>query len=147
MNPMRKILVPGALALALAGAALAAPDGPPCGHRPFGGDPARFEAFVAKREAALHDKLQLKPDQEADWKAMIDKTRPGERPARPDWKEVAALPTPERLDRMLALSRDHQQRMETRAAAVKAFYATLSPEQRKVFDAEFMPGPGHFHRR
>lgn len=145
MNKLTKTLFLGAAVLALSGAAIARPDGHGgCGDGPGQRDPAKFEAFVAKHQARLHDKLQLKPEQEADWKAFVAKTRPAERPARPDWESLAKLPTPERLDRMQALAREREQRMEARAAAVKAFYATLAPEQQKTFDAEFMSGMHRF---
>src|SRR5450830_77980 len=58
---------------------------------------------------------------------------------RPDYAELIKLPTPERIDKMKAL---HTQRMadmtaamEQRGEATKAFYAVLTPEQQKVFDA------------
>jgi Spy/CpxP family protein refolding chaperone len=40
-------------------------------------------------------------------------------------------------------------RMAERAEAIKAFYAQLTPEQQKVFDAEAMPNRhrGHRHHR
>jgi protein CpxP len=66
--------------------------------------------------------------------------------------EMDKLTTPERIDKMQAL---HTERMNEHAAmmkkhgdATKAFYAVLSPEQKKTFDAEHVRhgGPaGHGH--
>lgn len=65
--------------------------------------------------------------------------------------EFASLAIPERLDRMQAMAEKRQARMAERASAVKTFYAQLSPEQQKVFDAEAMShrqhGKPHRHHR
>jgi len=55
--------------------------------------------------------------------------------------EFKKLTTPQRLDKMMALSDARRTRMLERNQAIKAFYAQLNPEQQKVFDAEAMPGP------
>jgi Spy/CpxP family protein refolding chaperone len=46
------------------------------------------------------------------------------------------LPTPERIDQMRALHQQHTAQMDQRGEAAKAFYATLSPEQKKRFDEQ-----------
>ena len=57
-----------------------------------------------------------------------------------DRAELAKLSTPERLDKMKAMrtemTSEHNSRMEQRDQAVKTFYATLTPEQKKIFDTE-----------
>ena len=45
------------------------------------------------------------------------------------------LTTPQRLDRMAARMAERQQRFAQHAAAVKQFYAQLTPAQQKAFDA------------
>lgn len=98
---------------------------------------ARMKDRMAKRQDALHDQLKLNASQEAAWKTYVAKTTPGAPPARPDRAEWAKLPTPERMDRMLALTKEHEKRMEERVAATKEFYAALTPEQQKTFDGAF----------
>lgn len=97
----------------------------------------------AKRLAGLKDKLQLKPEQETAWQAF-NSAMPGKGPmGRTDRQalreEFAKLSTPQRLDMMLARADERRDRMVRRAEAVKQFYAQLSPEQQKVFDAEARP--------
>lgn len=53
----------------------------------------------------------------------------------PDRAEMDKLTTPERIDKMRALRTQRDAEMDKRADATKAFYATLTPEQKKVFDA------------
>lgn len=101
--------------------------------------------------AALKDKLKLAPDQEAAWASFAESAQAGPRHQDKDRKamreEFATLSTPERLDRMQAMAEMRRARMAERAEAIKAFYAQLSPEQQRVFDAEAMPNQprGHHH--
>lgn len=113
----------------------------------------RAEA-VEKRLETLHKDLKLNASQEAAWTEWSGKIKAG----RPAWKERhkefeswAKLPVPERMEKMLALSKEHVSRLEERLAATKAFYATLTPEQRQTFDKDFTlgrhggPGKGRPH--
>ena len=81
-------------------------------------DPAqrmeRMKEHRAKRLAALKEKLKLTSAQEGAWSTFTSATQP---PAGP---------------------RPHMDRAEfaKRAEATKTFYATLSPDQQKTFDAE-----------
>lgn len=90
----------------------------------------------------LHDVLNLRPDQDAALGALIEALTP---PPRDDGakagdvhKEMVSLTTPERLDRLAAHMADHQAAFQRRAVAIKQFYAALSPEQQRAFDA--LPG-------
>jgi periplasmic protein CpxP/Spy len=103
----------------------------------------RMKERMAKHHAALHDKLKLTAAQEPAWKTFTAEMMPNDMPQRPDRAEIAKLPAPERMEKMMSLMKDNQQRMEKRLAALKTFYATLTPEQKKVFDAEFGPGRRH----
>ncbi|MFD2270255.1 Spy/CpxP family protein refolding chaperone [Undibacterium arcticum] len=49
---------------------------------------------------------------------------------------------------MLAMMKEGEARMSQRLAAMKTFYAVLSPEQKKVFNDNFrmMHGRHHGHR-
>lgn len=103
---------------------------------------SRFE----DRQILLHAKLKLTPEQEPAWNTFAGKVKPaaaGERPERPDPEEFTKLTAPERMEAMLAGMKSREERMTTHLAAVKEFYAVLTPEQQKVFDAEF----GHGMRR
>ena len=90
----------------------------------------------AAHAAALKEKLQLTSAQESAWTTFTTAMQPNKRPALPERGELAKLSTPERLDRMRALHAQHGTEMERRAEAIKAFYASLNPEQQKTFDAE-----------
>jgi len=123
-------------------------EGGPMGHGMMGrmGDPAA-------RAARLRTILQLRPDQEPALKALMDAGHHG--PMAHGAKgetghDAEAMPrpltTPERLDRRIEMMAHHQMMFKKRAEAVKAFYAVLSPTQKKAFDA-LHPGPGPGMRR
>lgn len=111
-------------------------------------NPARMQARMEKRQAALKAKLKLSAAQEADWTAFAAAMKPPAdmkaRQAQHD--ELAKLPTPERIDKMKALRSQHMAdmsaAMDKRGEAAKTFYATLTPEQKKTFDASMMPHHG-----
>jgi hypothetical protein len=101
----------------------------------------------AARMKALHDALNIRPDQEGAFQAFAASMKPAEGGAKPDdmraqRQQMATMTTPERLDAMGRMMDERTQRMrerfQRRAAAVKAFYAVLGPEQRRTFDA--LPG-------
>lgn len=121
------------------------PDGPH-GRAPSAEQIAKFEQMRSKHQAQLHDKLKITAAQEAGWKLFLDKTKPAPFDAakRPSKEEYAKLSTPERLDKKLDMMRKRESFAEQRIAATKEFYATLSPEQQKTFDAEF--GKMEHHR-
>ena len=110
-----------------------------CEARHGQADPARWEARRAAHQSELKEKLKLRPDQEAAWNTYVDATAP----ARPGAGRKAMresfenLKTPQRLDKMLAMSEARRTRMLERSRAIKAFYAQLTPVQQGVFDAEF----------
>ena len=102
-------------------------------HQRHHGDHAQHRA---QRLDALKARLHLTAAQEPAWTAFTTALQPGERPARPDRKEWAQFTTPERIDRMRALRAQHAAEADRRGEATKAFYATLTPEQQKTFDAQ-----------
>lgn len=113
-------------------------------HRMGKLDPAKVQAWTDKRNAAFKAKLKLTAAQEGAWTTyMVAMKPPTELIAkRPNFAELASLPTPERIDKMKALHTQHindmNAAMDKRGEATKAFYATLAPEQQKVFDAHAM---------
>lgn len=114
---------------------------------------AEWEARRDAHQSALKEKLKLSPEQEAAWNTFTQASQPGMRHAGGDRQamrsEFDKLTTPQRLDRMQAMSDARRARMLERSQAIKAFYAQLSPEQQKVFDAEamFNPQRAHGHHR
>jgi Spy/CpxP family protein refolding chaperone len=82
----------------------------------------------------LHAALKLIPDQEGAWKKLMEseplraKVAPGK---SEDWSK---LTTPERADKMLERMNEHQAQQTEHVAALKEFYAVLTPEQKKTFD-------------
>jgi hypothetical protein len=100
-------------------------------------------AFIEKHYARLHDKLQLTAAQQPAWDSFVAKTKPSDQNARPDWQEIAKLPTPQRLDKVLQIKQEHLQRTEARIQATKEFYATLSAEQKQAFDDATQRGWHH----
>jgi protein CpxP len=103
-------------------------------------DPAkmqeRMQQRMAQRQAQLKQRLQITPSQESAWTAYVAAMQPPANMQRIDPAEVAKLSTPERIDRMRALRAAHHAEMDKRGEATKTFYAALTPEQQKVFDAE-----------
>lgn len=90
-----------------------------------------------KHLSELKAKLQLRADQETAWAAFAQAMRP---PAQAmsslDWATLEKLTTPERIDQMQAFKAQHDEQMQKRAAAAKAFYAVLNTEQKKTMDAQ-----------
>lgn len=139
---IQSLLLAGVMATAT-GAAFAQMDGGMMGHDGMHQmDPAKRAQMHAKHLANLKAKLKITASQEAAWNTFADSMKP---PAdmmgkRPDRAEMEKLTTPERIDKMQALHKEHMAAMEAmmnkHAEATKAFYAVLSPEQQKTFDAE-----------
>jgi Spy/CpxP family protein refolding chaperone len=111
-------------------------------------DPAKMQARMDQRNAVLKAQLKLSPAQEAAWTTYTTAMKPpaGMPASRPDPAEMAKLTTPERIDKMKALRTQHMADMNSfmdqRGEATKAFYATLTPEQQKVFDVSAMSQRG-----
>ncbi len=115
------------------------------GHRHGAKDPkemmARWQARHEQRMADLKKELQITPAQEAAWTQFAGAMRPpASLPQRPDREAMARMTTPERLDQMQAMHKQRQAEMERRAEATRAFYASLTAEQKKTFDARAMGG-------
>lgn len=109
----------------------------------------RMQQRMAQRQAQLKQRLQITPAQESAWTAYVTAMQPPANMQRVDPAEFSKLTTPERIDRMRALREAHHAEMDKRGEATKTFYAALSAEQKKVFDAENARGRragGHHHR-
>jgi hypothetical protein len=158
MNSIRKSLLIGmtVLSLGTVGAAARADDTPAAGRHgqqmtqeqrdaKMAEHKAKFAAMVAKRQAALHDKLKLSAAQEPAWASFVAATTPQWPAGRPDRASAAQLSAPERMEKHLEMSKQHIAKQETRLAAVKAFYAQLTPEQKKTFDEAAKHHHGRMH--
>ena len=141
MTKLRKFILVGltSASLGLAVSAVSANPGA-CHHKDF--DNEKFSKHMQQRQAQLHEQLKLSTAQEPAWKAFTEKVKftPSERPNR---EELAGLKAPERMERMAAMMKQREGRMTERVAAVKEFYATLTPAQQKTFDDNFMSHGKH----
>lgn len=133
-------LAPAALAFAtLAHAQPAA--GPHAAHGAGVDMKAHHEAMHRQHAEDMKTVLRLRPDQEAALAAFMEAHKPPvhemKGPAEPK-----ALTTPQRLDEMAkheAAMGAHRERMRQ---ALTKFYAALTPEQQKAFDAlQRLKGP------
>lgn len=141
MNRKHKhIVISSVLAgLGLIAAAQTPPSPPPANApaAPYGRhDGARFKERMAARQAELKQKLQITTAQEPAWNAWVAAMQPPANLKRPDPAEFEKLTTPERIDRLRELRTERLNRMDQRGEATKKFYAGLSADQKKVFDAE-----------
>jgi hypothetical protein len=108
------------------------------------GSQLRHEMRAAARLKALHDVLNIRPDQEQAFQALAASMGAGQTGERHeemggDRRQMAGMTTPERVDAMGRMMDEHMTRMRERfqrhAAAVKALYAVLTPDQRRTLDA------------
>lgn len=116
---------------------------------PAGSRAERRERFMEERLAELRNELKLTQTQEADWNtwtAKIKEIKEKKKQSRPDREAMKNLPAPERLEKMIELHKARTAYLEEALAATKTFYATLTPEQRKVFD-EKTPFGKHGHKK
>lgn len=97
-------------------------------------DPAKRAEHIAQRQQKLHDALKLTPTQETAWNTYIEAVKPQTPIGRPDRVDFKSLPAPERMEKRLALQKERLAKQEARLAALKTFYAVLTPEQQKTFD-------------
>lgn len=144
MNTTRKIIVTLLAATALSAGPALAYKGADCGPMGYGmkdGPKAeRMQERHQARQEQLHKDLKLTAAQEPAWKAFTEKSGPQAGWKYPDRDAMAKLTAPERMEKMLEMSKQHQTYMAERLEAMKTFYAVLTPEQRKVFD-EHHAGP------
>ena len=146
MNTLRKSLVIAIATFGLGTIAAAAPSlvaQAPATSSASGQHGEKFAERMAKRQAALHDKLALTPAQEGAWQAFTARMQ-ATASARSDVRPAKALTAPERAERKAAFLQVAQQQAAGRVQPIKEFYAVLSPEQQKIFDSKFQ-GRRHHH--
>lgn len=114
-------------------------------------DSGKMKEHMEKQAAALKDKLKLTAAQQTSWTTYMEAIKPSSAMMEnhPDHAQMSKLTTPERLDKMKTMHDQRNAEMEKHSAATKAFYATLSADQKKIFDAETMrmgrSGASHEH--
>ena len=117
------------------------PSGP--GEGMYRHDPAKMQAWMARRQADMKAKLKITPAQEGAWTTFTAAMQPPAHHARPSPEQRAEfekLSTPQRIDKMrdmrMQRSAEITTAMDKRGEATKVFYAALNPDQQKVFDSE-----------
>lgn len=146
MNKSLKMLLAG-VAIAAVSASVYARGGDDCG---YGGGPMmggmkseRMEKMRAEHLAKLHDKLKLTAQQEAAWNKFAASTPMGNM-ERPDPQQLEKLNAPQRMEQGLEHMRTMEKKMAGHLAALKEFYAVLTPQQQETFD-DSMPRFGDHH--
>jgi hypothetical protein len=105
-------------------------------------NPEKMQAMHAKHLAELKAKLKITAAQEGAWTTFTAAMQPAAHPdmQRPERAEMEKLSTPERMDAMRKFRTERMTEMnanmDKHLEAVKVFYGTLTPEQKKVFDSE-----------
>lgn len=98
-----------------------------------------MQAGMEKHRARLHEQLKLTPQQEGAWATFMEATKPRQAPmsdaAKAERQAMASMNAPERMEKMLGHAKDRLARMQQHLDALKTFYAVLTPEQQKIFDA------------
>jgi protein CpxP len=96
----------------------------------------RMDKIREEHQATLHEKLKLTAQQESAWKKFTaSQPMPG-KTARLDRAEMQKLNAPQRMENGLVHMRAMEKAMTEHLAALKEFYAVLTPEQQKVFDEQ-----------
>lgn len=94
----------------------------------------RHAKHMEQHHKMLHEALKLTAEQEPGWKKLIDSEQPMQTPdtvKREDWSKLSV---PQRAEKKLEHSKLRQEQMSQHVTALKAFYATLTPEQQKTFE-------------
>ena len=106
--------------------------------------PVTAQPDAAQWAARLHDALRIRPDQEQAWQSFQRASTPSDQDEarqRDAYARMGQLRAPQRMDLSIQMMRSDLADMERRGDALKAFYATLSPDQQAVFDRETMRAP------
>jgi hypothetical protein len=91
---------------------------------------------------ALHDALHLTSSQEAAWgayQASVSAPATAEQRHRAAAELFPKLSAPRRIDLVEADMEQDLTDVRRQGVALKAFYATLQPEQQRIFDAQTLP--------
>ncbi|AXA93735.1 Spy/CpxP family protein refolding chaperone [Massilia sp. YMA4] len=138
MNTLRKSLIIGMTVIGMGSAVAShAQEATTPKHREYAAtkfDPAKRAEHFAQRQQKLHDALKLTATQETAWNAYIAAIKPQTPVGRPQHIDFKSLPAPERMEKRIERQKERLAKQEARLAALKTFYAVLTPEQQKTFD-------------
>lgn len=150
MNTVRKSILIGMTVLGLAGASAAALADDTAGRHGWQASSeqrqARMADMFAKHQARLHELLKLTPAQEPAWTAYQNAIKPALPAEHIDHAAIAKMPAPERLAKMIDLSKQRTLTMEGHLGALNTFYGQLTTEQKAIFDDHVMGGAHGPHR-
>jgi len=153
MQAMKKRVLAGAAALGLGLASVAALSAPwgDCGgwggHRHRGMGPGGGPEFMQQHLQQLETYLQLKPDQQATWKAFAEAMGAHHQAMAGSGGSMRqdGANAVERFNRHIQFMEARLGEMKMVAKAADNLYAVLSPEQKAVMDRFFdRPGPRGF---
>jgi hypothetical protein len=122
----------GALVLG-AGAALA---------QPYGQAYDRSSGSQEPALSSLHAALNVTAAQEGAWRAFVAASQPDPQQQarqRAAQQMLPRLTAPQRVDLSIAEMRADLETLRQRGAALKVFYAALTPAQRAIFDRQTLP--------
>ena len=126
-----RLLVLRAAALVLAGSLLAGG----ALAQPSGGE-------TQDQLRSLHGALHITAAQESAWQAFVAASQPDPQQQARERSAQQMLPTltaPQRVDLSIAAMQADIATLRERGAALKAFYATLTPAQQATFDRQTLP--------
>jgi hypothetical protein len=113
---------------------------PASAQQDYGPPPAYSSPDAAMKN--LHDSLHLSAQQEAAWQtyssqmALSSQARVRQQAGA---RMMPSLDAPRRMDLIEAEMRQELADLQTRAQALKSFYAVLTPAQRQIFDQRTLP--------
>ncbi len=153
MNTFRNRVLIGLTVLGMGSASLAAHaddnSPPPAGRHGSAVNKEQMQAKMAERwtqrQAKLHDLLKLSAAQEAAWSTYQAAIKP--EPHTGEHTPMSTLSAPDRLSKMIDMSKQRTTAMQAHLAALQAFYGTLSVDQKAIFDAHTMGGAKAGHHR
>ena len=125
----------------LVGAAAWAQYGPPQGQYGQYGQPPSPQQEAQR----IRQNLELRPDQEGALQDFVRAMTPPadfQRKMYERQQEMRSMTTPQRLDAMVSNMDEMRQQMLARVQATKAFYAQLTPDQKRKFDQMGASGGG-----
>jgi periplasmic protein CpxP/Spy len=144
MNTVRKSILIGMTVLGLAGAGSAALADETAGRHGYQANSeqrqARMADMFAKHQAKLHDLLKLTAAQEPAWTAYQAAIKPAMPANHIERAAMTRLPAPDRLAKMIDMSKQRTLTMEAHLGALNTFYGQLTAEQKAVFDDHVMGG-------
>jgi len=111
----------------------------------IGAGPVLAQTVGLSQVEQLHQALHLTPSQEGAWQLyrsasdVPDKAQSRRRAASTLFRTLDA---PRRMDLVEAEMRQELSDLQHQSQVLKAFYVTLSPEQKRVFDERTLPPAG-----